>query len=96
MTPQEIVKRPIVLTEKGADMRESLNKLIFEVARTANKIEIKNAIQSLFNVTVLDVHTMIVRGRMRRMGRRYGKTQNWKKAIVTLKKGDKIDYFEAL
>lgn len=95
-TPQQIVKRPIVLTEKGSDMRESMNQLIFEVDRDANKIQIKSAIQTLFNVTVLDVNTMIVRGRMRRMGKKYGKTQNWKKAIVTLKKGDKIDYFEAL
>ena len=91
-----IVKRPIVLTEKGSDMRERMNQLIFEVDRDANKIQIKSAIQTLFNVTVLDVNTMIVRGRMRRMGKTYGKTQNWKKAIVTLKKGDKIDYFEAL
>lgn len=95
-TPQQIVKRPIVLTEKGSDMRERMNQLIFEVDRDANKIQIKSAIQTLFNVTVLDVNTMIVRGRMRRMGKTYGKTQNWKKAIVTLKKGDKIDYFEAL
>lgn len=95
-TPQQIVRRPIVLTEKGSDMRESMNKLIFEVARDANKIEIKNAIQKLFSVTVIDINTMVVRGRMRRMGRTYGKTQNWKKAIVTLKKGDKIEYFEAL
>ena len=95
-TPQQIVKRPIVLTEKGSDMRERMNQLIFEVDRDANKIQIKSAIQTLFNVTVLDVNTMIVRGRMRRMGKKYGKTQNWKKAIVTLKKGDKIDYFEAL
>lgn len=95
-TPQEIVKRPIVLTEKGSDMRERMNQLIFEVDRDSNKIQIKAAIQTLFNVTVLDVNTMIVRGRMRRMGRTYGKTQNWKKAIVTLKKGDKIDYFESL
>jgi large subunit ribosomal protein L23 len=95
-TPQQIIRRPIVLTEKGSQMRESLSKLIFEVDRDANKIQIKSAIQTLFNVTVLDVTTMIVRGRVRRMGRKYGKTQNWKKAIVTLKKGDKIDYFEAL
>jgi large subunit ribosomal protein L23 len=95
-TPQEIIRRPIVLTEKGSDMRESMNKLIFEVDRDANKIQIKSAIQTLFSVTVLEVNTMIVRGRMRRMGRTYGKTQNWKKAIVTLKKGDKIDYFESL
>lgn len=93
--PQSVVRRPIVLTEKGTDMRESFNKVIFEVARDANKIEVKKAIETLFAVTVLEVNTMNVRGRTRRMGRRYGKTQNWKKAIVTLKKGDKIDYFEA-
>ncbi len=94
-TPQSIVRRPIVLTEKGSDLREAFNKVIFEVARDANKIEVKKAIETLFSVTVLEVNTMNVRGRLRRMGRRYGKTQNWKKAIVTLKKGDKIDYFEA-
>jgi large subunit ribosomal protein L23 len=59
-TPQQIVKRPIVLTEKGSDMRERMNQLIFEVDRDANKIQIKGAIQTLFNVTVLDVNTMIV------------------------------------
>jgi large subunit ribosomal protein L23 len=95
-SPQAIVRRPIVLTEKGSDLRETHNQLIFEVAKDANKIEIKKAIETLFTVTVLQVNTMNVRGRLRRMGRTYGKTQNWKKAIVTLKKGDKIEYFEAL
>ena len=68
-----------------------MNQVIFEVARDANKIQIRAAVERLFNVKVVDVHTMIVRGKMKRMGRGYAKTQNWKKAIVTLREGDKID-----
>ena len=95
MTPEQIIKRPIILTEKARTASEDENKVQFEVARTANKIEIRNAVQSLFKVTVTDVNTLIVRGRMRRMGRGVAKTQNWKKAIVTLKAGDKIQFFQA-
>ncbi len=94
MTPEQIIKRPIILTEKARVMSEDDNKVLFEVARTANKIEIRNAVQTLFKVTVTDVNTSIVRGRMRRMGRGQAKTQNWKKAIVTLKEGDKIQFFQ--
>ena len=64
-----------------------------EVARAANKVQIKDAVQRLFKVSVTDVNTMILRGKDRRMGRGYSKTQNWKKAIVTLKEGDSIDFF---
>jgi large subunit ribosomal protein L23 len=94
LTPENIVRRPIVLTEKANRLREA-NKVIFEVARDANKIAIKNAIQKLFNVTVVDVNTMQYRGKMRRMGRGYAKLQNWKKAVVTLREGDSIQFFEA-
>lgn len=94
MTPEQIIKRPIILTEKARVMSEDENKVLFEVARKANKIEIRNAVQTLFKVTVTDVNTSIVRGRMRRMGRGQSKTQNWKKAIVTLKEGDKIQFFQ--
>ena len=94
MTPEQIIKRPIILTEKARVLSEEDNKVQFEVARAANKIEIRNAVQSLFKVTVTDVNTLIVRGRMRRMGRGVSKTQNWKKAIVTLKQGDKIQFFQ--
>jgi len=89
-----ILRRPIVLSEKAAGLKESLNQLIFEVATDSTKTQIREAVESAFKVTVLSVRTMIVRGRMRRMGRGYAKTQNWKKAIVTLKEGDKIDAFE--
>ena len=94
MTPEHVVKRPLVLTEKGNKLRETANKYLFEVAREATKGDIRNAVETLFSVTVTDVHTMVVRGRMRRMGRGHAKTQNWKKAIVALKDGDKIDIFE--
>jgi large subunit ribosomal protein L23 len=94
MTPEQIIKRPIILTEKARRLSEDDNKVLFEVARGANKIEIRNAVQTLFKVTVTDVNTSIIRGRMRRMGRGTAKTQNWKKAVVTLKEGDKIQFFQ--
>lgn len=94
MTPEQIIKRPLVLTEKGNSLRERFNQYLFEVERTANKVQIRNAVETLFNVKVERVHTMIVRGRIRRMGRGYSKTQNWKKAIVAVKAGDSIDFFE--
>ncbi len=95
MNPEQIIKRPIILTEKARSLVEEQNTVLFEVAKNANKIQIRNAVQSLFKVTVTQVNTLIVRGRMRRMGRGTAKTQNWKKAIVTLKEGDKIQFFQA-
>jgi len=94
MLPEHVIKRPLILTEKGNSLRETQNKYLFEVARDANKIEIKNAVETLFNVAVVDVQTMIVRGRMRRMGRGHAKTQNWKKAIVQVREGETIDLGE--
>jgi large subunit ribosomal protein L23 len=93
MTPEQIIRRPIILTEKATLLREQHNQVVFEVARTANKLEIRDAVQKLFNVKVTGVNTMIFRGKDRRMGRGYAKTQNWKKAVVTLKEGDAIDFF---
>lgn len=94
MTPEHVIKRPLILTEKGSSLREDQNKFTFEVDRGANKIQIKNAVETLFNVSVQDVNTLIVRGRMRRMGRGHAKTRNWKKAVVTLKEGESIEFFE--
>ena len=94
MTPEQIIDRPIALTEKATQLREH-NKVIFRVNRKANKIQIRNAIQKLFNVTVVDVNTLVMRGKERRMGRGYSKLHNWKKAIVTLKEGETISFFEA-
>lgn len=94
MTPEQIIKRPLVLTEKGNALREAENQYLFEVARTANKVQIRSAVEALFQVKVDKVRTMIVRGRLRRMGRGHAKTQNWKKAIVSLREGESIDFFE--
>jgi large subunit ribosomal protein L23 len=95
MKPERVIRRPIVLTEKASLLRDGANQVVFEVSRAANKIEIKDAVQALFNVKVESVNTLVVRGKDRRMGRTYGKMQNWKKAIVTLKKGDTIDFFSS-
>ena len=94
MQVEQIIKRPLLLTEKGNVLREAQNQYMFEVDRRANKIQIKQAVEGLFSVKVTDVRTMIVRGRMRRMGRGYEKTKNWKKAIVSVKDGDTIEFFE--
>jgi large subunit ribosomal protein L23 len=94
LTPEEIVKRPIILTEKSNRLRDGGNKVIFEVRPGANKIQIRNAIQTLFKVSVIDVNTLNMRGKDKRMGRGYAKLRNWKKAIVTLKKGDEIQFFD--
>jgi large subunit ribosomal protein L23 len=93
MTPEQVIRRPIILTEKATLLREQHNQVVFEVARDANKVQIRDAVQRLFKVNVTDVNTMVMRGKERRMGRGRGKMQNWKKAIVTLKEGDSIDFF---
>ncbi len=92
MNPEQIIRRPIVLTEKANRLREQ-NQVVFEVARDANKIQIRDAVEKLFKVKVTDVNTLVMRGKERRMGRGYAKMQNWKKAMVTLKAGDSIDFF---
>jgi large subunit ribosomal protein L23 len=94
MQLEDIIKRPLMLTEKGNVLRETQNQFLFEVDRRANKIQIRQAVEKLFNVKVTDVRTLIVRGHMRRMGRGYEKTRNWKKAIVSVKEGDTIEFFE--
>ncbi len=96
MHAEEVIKRPIYLTEKGAKLREEENKYTFEVDLGANKLQIKDAVEALFKVTVRDVRTLVMRGHMRRMGKTYAKTQNWKKAVVTLREGETIDFFEGV
>lgn len=94
MQPEQIIRRPIILTEKSSRLRDQSNKVIFEVRPGANKIQIKDAIESLFKVGVVDVNTLVMRGKDKRMGRGYAKLRNWKKAIVTLKPGDEIQFFD--
>ena len=96
MQVEDVIKRPLYLTEKGAKLREEQNKYTFEVDLGANKLQIKDAVETLFKVTVDEVNTLVMRGHMRRMGRGYAKTRNWKKAIVTVREGDTIDFFEGV
>ncbi len=90
---QKIVRRPLV-TEKSTQQKETANQYAFEVDRNANKIEIQSAIERLFKVKVVGIRTSNVMGKMKRLGRRYGKRPDWKKAMITLKEGDRIDVFE--
>ncbi len=90
----QIIKRPII-TEKTTKLKEE-NKYVFEVHPKANKQMIKNAVEKLFNVKVLDVKTMNMKGKLRRLGRFEGYKPNWKKAIVKLAKGQTIKLLEEL
>jgi large subunit ribosomal protein L23 len=92
MNDYQIIIRPLI-TEKNTNWM-MFNKYSFEVERNATKPQIKRAIENIFNVTVTKVHTMNVRGKRRRRGREFGYTRNWKKAIITLVEGDRIDLFE--
>lgn len=85
-----------MLTEKGALLKEKDNKVLFKVATSANKIEIKNAVEGNFKVKVERVATIMCKGKKKRMGRHEGKRPDWKKAIVTLKEGEKLDFIEGV
>jgi large subunit ribosomal protein L23 len=88
----EVIRRPIV-TEKSTILAGA-NKYVFEVAPWANKIQIKQAVETAFNVNVVSVRTMNMRGKLRRVGRSRGMTPAWKKAIVEVRPGQKIEIFE--
>ncbi len=107
-SPESIVKRPL-LTEKGSFLKETggwreedvdpekiCPQLLLEVSRDANKIEIKYAVEKLWNVTVMKVRTAVVRGKQKRVGRYIGRRSNWKRALVTLAPGQKIELFEGV
>jgi large subunit ribosomal protein L23 len=88
-----IIRRPLALTEKASRLKIENNQVVFEVERGANKIEIRSAVEAMFGVKVLGVNTLVQRGKMKRMGSSYAKRHNWKKAIVTLREGDDISFF---
>jgi large subunit ribosomal protein L23 len=92
-TPHQIIVRPLI-TEKNTNLM-MFNKYSFEVLRDTSKPEIKRAIEAIFNVSVAKVYTMNVRGKLKRRGRETGYTREWKKAIVTLVPGDRIEIFES-
>ena len=89
----EIIKRPIV-SEKSTALAEVGNRYVFEVDAAASKPEIRDAVQQLFNVKVKAVRTMVVHGKHKRTGKFEFKRSNWKKAIVTLQDGDRIELFQ--
>ena len=95
MIQYDIIKRPLI-TEKTSIQKEVHNQITFEVDRKANSVEIKKAIENIFNVNVAKVRTMQVKGKTKQRGRIAGKRRDWKKAIVTLMPGERIDFFEGV
>jgi large subunit ribosomal protein L23 len=95
MISYDIIKRPL-LTEKTNIQKEMSNQISFEVDRRANRVQIKRAVESIFNVKVSGVRTMQIKGKVKRRGRIVGKCRDWKKAIVTLMPGERINFFEGV
>ncbi len=95
MIQYDIIKRPLV-TEKTTIQKEENNQLSFEVDRRANRVEIKRAVEKIFKVRVANIRTMHVKGKTKRRGRILGKRRDWKKAIVTLMPGERIEFFEGV
>lgn len=94
--PRQIIIRPVI-TEKSTRLKDKEKVVCFEVARSANKVEIKNAVEHLFKTRVVEVRTEKKLGKKKRVGRNQGLTNNWKKAYVKLAEGEKmIEYFEAI
>lgn len=92
LEPHMVILRPLV-TEKGMHRSTRQNAYAFEVSKLATKLDVRNAVESLFKVRVIDVHTMNRRGKPRRTRFRSGQTSNWKKAIVKLHSEDRIDFY---
>ncbi|MFZ5759757.1 MAG: 50S ribosomal protein L23 [Thermodesulfobacteriota bacterium] len=95
ITIYDVVKKPC-LTEKGMTLQEKNNQVVMKVHPDANKIEIKKAVELLFNVKVSHVRTANMHGKKKRIGLHFGQRSDWKKAIVTLAEGHKIDFLEQL
>lgn len=93
MIDYDIIRRPVI-TEKTNIQKDEANQVTFEVDPRANRVEIKRAVEQIFNVKVADTRTMNVSGKIKRRGRILGKRRNWKKAVVTLMPGERIEFFE--
>lgn len=89
----DIIRRPLI-TEKTTIQKDELNQVSFEVAPKANRVEIKRAVEDVFNVRVAAVRTMQVSGKLKRRGRILGRRRSWKKAVVKLMPGERIEFFE--
>jgi large subunit ribosomal protein L23 len=94
-SPEDIILRPIV-TEKSNTMQEQSNQVVFRVAKGANKVDIRMAVEKLFSVKVVSVRTYRTPTRLRRVGRNVGRRPSWKKAVVRLREGDKIEFFSGV
>ena len=90
--PQEIIKAPVI-SEKGSLLAETVQQVLFKVRPDANKIEVKMSVEALFKVKVVKVRMARYLGKVRRVGKSTGRRAEWKKAYVTLREGDKIDFF---
>ncbi|MCK5543526.1 MAG: 50S ribosomal protein L23 [Desulfobacterales bacterium] len=95
MKEYDIIRRPVI-TEKTTLQKEYHNQITFEVDINANRVEIKNAIEKNFETKVLQVRTSVVKGKTTQRGKILGKKKNWKKAVVKLMPGQKIDFFEGV
>ena len=95
MIRYELIKRPLI-TEKTTTQKDSFNQVTFEVDPSANRVEIKRAVERIFNVKVAHVQTLQVTGKRKRRGWIVGKRKNWKKAVVKLMPGERIDFFEGV
>jgi len=95
MISHDLIKRPLI-TEKTNIQKESYNQISFEIDRNANRVEVKKAIENIFKVKVASVRTVQVKGKIKRRGRILGKRKDWKKAIVKLMPGERIDFFEGV
>lgn len=90
--PQEVIRAPLI-SEKGSLLAETVHQVSFKVRSDANKVEVKQAVESLFKVKVVKVRMARYLGKVRRVGRNMGRRPQWKKAYVTLREGDRIDFF---
>lgn len=95
MDMYQVLKRPLV-TEKGTRQKEQSNQILFEVDRRANRVMVRNAVETIFKVNVLSVKLMNVKGKERRVGKNVGRRPDWKKAIVRLGPGENIEFFEGI
>lgn len=92
MDNQHLLKKPII-TEKATKLSEKLNQITFKVDVDANKHQIQKMVESLYQVRVTSVRTLVIHGKIKRRGQSISKRRNWKKALVTLAQGDRIDFF---
>ena len=91
----DVIKKPLI-TEKGTRLKEENNSIVLQVSTEANKMDIKRAVETVFKVKVAEVRTITFKGKKKRLGARQGVRSDWKKAVVTLKEGETVEYLEGV